>query len=721
MEDRGLNGLGHVGAVRRRARVLRRGGETDLVVDDDVHRAADAVAGDIAHGETLGDDALTGEGRITVDEDGEHGVRQRRVDLVLTGTDDAHHDRVHGLEVARVGREFDSDVRALRGHVLAGGTKVVLHVAGTLEQVRSEVALELTEDLVVALPDDVREHVETTTVGHADDGALEVLLGGRGQDAVEHRDGGLAALEAEPLGANVLGGEEPLVRVGRREALGEPALFVTRELGGYTLETGLDPLLLVQIMDVHVLNADRAAVGVAEHLEQFPQLHPVLAGNTADEKLTLEVPDAQPIVLRIHLVEQARFFPAQRVEVGHEVPTDAVRADKARDRHLLAQHGFFAVDGAGVDTPAHRLVGHSEAAEDEVVEAVLADEVLVQPLEEHAALGALDNAVVIRARDSDDLRHAELHERAHVCALELGRVVDGSDTDDDALTGHQARNRLNGADGSRVGEADGCASKVGHRQLVRLGLADQRVVGIEELDEAQGLRVSQHGHHECARPITLVHVDSESHVDRRAPDEQRLAVGALGKPVVHVGHGISDGADDGKRNDVGEADLAQTDARAVRVNALTVHLEQARRDVAETRRRRDLEAPRHVCGNGGRRAADRFTLGGCHRSGRCRDGCCGRRSCGGGCHRSGRARCEGCRGSGCNRQHVGLEECAPGVAYRVGVCEVLGSKLVDEPSVRAELFLFNGHPVTLPIPVRPGEAPEAAMGCPETPPPGNPP
>ncbi|CAB4880241.1 unannotated protein [freshwater metagenome] len=74
VEDRGLNGLSHVGAVRRRARVLRRRGETDLVVDDDVHRPADAVAGDIAHRETLGDDALTCEGCITVDEDGKYGV-----------------------------------------------------------------------------------------------------------------------------------------------------------------------------------------------------------------------------------------------------------------------------------------------------------------------------------------------------------------------------------------------------------------------------------------------------------------------------------------------------------------------------------------------------------------------------------------------------------------------------------------------------------------------
>ena len=50
VEDRRLDHLGDVGAVLRRAGVARGGGEADLVVDDDVDRAAGRVAGEVATG-----------------------------------------------------------------------------------------------------------------------------------------------------------------------------------------------------------------------------------------------------------------------------------------------------------------------------------------------------------------------------------------------------------------------------------------------------------------------------------------------------------------------------------------------------------------------------------------------------------------------------------------------------------------------------------------------
>ena len=47
-----------------------RGGEAELVVDDDVHRAAGAVAGQARQVERLGHHALAGEGGVAVDEHG---------------------------------------------------------------------------------------------------------------------------------------------------------------------------------------------------------------------------------------------------------------------------------------------------------------------------------------------------------------------------------------------------------------------------------------------------------------------------------------------------------------------------------------------------------------------------------------------------------------------------------------------------------------------------
>ena len=69
VEDRNLQHLGDVGGVGRRAALLRRGGEADLVVDHHVHRAADRIAGQLAQVERLLHDPFADEGRVAVDQD----------------------------------------------------------------------------------------------------------------------------------------------------------------------------------------------------------------------------------------------------------------------------------------------------------------------------------------------------------------------------------------------------------------------------------------------------------------------------------------------------------------------------------------------------------------------------------------------------------------------------------------------------------------------------
>ncbi len=72
VEHRRLDHLGDVGRIRRGARIHRRGGEADLVVDDEMHRAAGAVALEAAEPEAFGDDALAGERRVAVDQQRHH-------------------------------------------------------------------------------------------------------------------------------------------------------------------------------------------------------------------------------------------------------------------------------------------------------------------------------------------------------------------------------------------------------------------------------------------------------------------------------------------------------------------------------------------------------------------------------------------------------------------------------------------------------------------------
>ena len=108
---------------------------------------------------------------------------------------DPFQHRVDGLEVAGVGGEGDLDLVAVEPDELAVRSEVVFHVAGALHGARVDVALELAEDLAVALADDVGQHVQPASVGHPDADLVELGLGGRLADLVEQRDRRLAAFE----------------------------------------------------------------------------------------------------------------------------------------------------------------------------------------------------------------------------------------------------------------------------------------------------------------------------------------------------------------------------------------------------------------------------------------------------------------------------------------------------------------------------------------------
>src|SRR5690606_20914753 len=58
VQDRRLNALGDVRRIGRRARELRAGRETDLIVDDEVDAAAGIVTADAREAEALPDDTL---------------------------------------------------------------------------------------------------------------------------------------------------------------------------------------------------------------------------------------------------------------------------------------------------------------------------------------------------------------------------------------------------------------------------------------------------------------------------------------------------------------------------------------------------------------------------------------------------------------------------------------------------------------------------------------
>src|SRR6187402_2280366 len=105
------------------------------------------------------------------------------------------------------------------------------------------------------------------------------------------------ASEAEALLADVLGLQERLERLCLVELAQDAELLVVAGLLVLDLDVLLEPGALLGVLDVHVLDAARAAVGVAQHAEDVAKLEQPLAAEAAGDELAVEVPEGEAVVL----------------------------------------------------------------------------------------------------------------------------------------------------------------------------------------------------------------------------------------------------------------------------------------------------------------------------------------------------------------------------------------------------------------------------------------
>ena len=289
-------------------------------------------------------------------------------------------------------------------HVVAVGAEVVLHVAGAVRLRRVQVALELAEDLRVRLADDVGQHVEPAAVRHADDDLVERVFGGLVDHGVHHRDDGLGAFERESLLPNVFGLQERLERLGGVELGQDVLLLATVGFSCLTSTRSSQPLLLVGFQDVGVLDADVAAVRVAQQAESTSRS---FLYSAPAKPLTLNTRSRSHSVspwvsdVEVGVAAEPGLVQSQRVDVGHQVAAVAVGRDQFDDARVLVDDRVRVV-GA----PPHRLVRDAELAED-LVEEVVGEQQFVDGAQEVAGLRALDDAVVVGRGERDQLAEAQ--------------------------------------------------------------------------------------------------------------------------------------------------------------------------------------------------------------------------------------------------------------------------------------------------------------------------
>ena len=314
-----------------------------------------------------------------------------------------------------------------------------------------------------------------------------------------------------------------------------------------------------------------------------------------------------------------------------------------------------------------------------MVEAVLADEQVVDRGEEVPRLGALDDAVVVGGRQHHDLGEPPAGERVGVGTLERRRVVDGPHTHDQPLAGHEPGDRPAGAQHPRVGERDRGAGEVVGGEAVAARASQQLVVGVDEFPEPQLLGVAQARHQQRPRPVAALVVDGEAQPHVGVAHYPGHPVGARGERGVHRRCVVGDGAHDGVGDEVGVADPAAPGPAQVAVDDQAIDVEQLGRDLPEAGGHRDRQAGLHVGGEAGAGASEDLAVGG-RFDGRCEVAAAGDGGRAGGWRRGGFLL--GGRRFGDVRAVVGEEVTPPG-ADRLGVGLVAGEHLLDQPGVLA--------------------------------------
>ena len=356
VDDREVEALREVARVPRRAPVDRVGREADLVVRDHVERAAGRVPGQVGEVERLGDDALTREGRVAVDQD-RH--RDHRVVVARAGravgllrTRPAFDDGIDRLEVARVRRERERDLPS-RSLAEALGAEVVLDVTGSAARVVDDgverpLALELAQDCLVRTAEHVCEHVQSPAVCHPEDNLVCSFLGGDCNRLVEHGNHHVQALDRELLLPEERAAQIALETLDLREPLEQAAFLVRgqRLAVATRLDHGAQPHPLLVVGDVLDLVGARAAVDLAKAREDVGR---GLAGDVhaeergRDPRLQLRGQrGVEPLGLERRVADRLR---PERVESRRQVAVPADRLDDGNRRGHAREQLIVGLDG----------------------------------------------------------------------------------------------------------------------------------------------------------------------------------------------------------------------------------------------------------------------------------------------------------------------------------------------------------------------------------------
>ena len=175
---------------------------------------------------------------------------------------------------------------------------------------------------------------------HADDDVLHPELAAALDDLLHRGDQALAAIKAEALRAHILDMQVFLEPLGLDHLFQDrlPALAGEGDFLAVAFDPLLEPVGLVGVGNVHVLQREGAAIGAAHDVEDLAHGCDLKAQNIVDEDRAIHVGFGEAVGFRVELRPVGLIAQAKRVEIGDQVATDAVGADQHQRAHGI-EHG----------------------------------------------------------------------------------------------------------------------------------------------------------------------------------------------------------------------------------------------------------------------------------------------------------------------------------------------------------------------------------------------
>ena len=287
------------------------GGEADLIVGHDMHRAADGITRQLAQIEGLLDDALAGKRSVAMNQYQQSLLAAALVIAVLLGAHAAHRNRVDELEMAGIEAQRQMDFVALGGDPVAAVAEMILHIAAAVMALAVRV-VEFSEYLLRALAQNVDEHVQAAPVRHAEDDLIDALIAGPLDGQIEQRNEAFAAFQRKTLGADVFLLQELFENHGVGQPRQNAQLAFAAELQpiGRPFHAFLQPLADRHIIDVHELHADRAAVGLAQAVDHGAHVRSGPTGQGVGGNGALPMRRRQAEILGVEFGREGRGRPS---------------------------------------------------------------------------------------------------------------------------------------------------------------------------------------------------------------------------------------------------------------------------------------------------------------------------------------------------------------------------------------------------------------------------